>query len=469
MNRRTLLAWRVVLDAVMAAGGVGVAYYLRFRGPLHPFIPSVEPPEPHHYQAAAVVTAGVVVVVFALMRVYRYRRGTEFIDELFSLIGAMAVSGLVLLALIGAYRETGFNSYSRLTLVYWLPVATFMIAISRYVLRRYQAAQRGRGRGADRALVVGSGAAADLVIQRIRMFPDYGYQLVGIVDDELKQGADFGGVQVLGATAELPRVISNHRVGVVFMALPDVSQDRVLHLMDTCDGSGVEFRIVPSMLELMTTQVTADQLDGIPLLQFRHGLDIAGPKIAAKRAFDIVIAALGLVILSPVLVLFGLLVRLTSPGPVLLHQERVGLHGATFPMHKFRTMRADAEEETGPVWAAEADPRRTAFGRFLRRFSFDELPQFWNILTGQMSLVGPRPERAVFVAEFTERLHRYADRHQVRPGLTGWAQVNDLRGQTDVEERLLYDLYYIESWSLQFDLKILLITLVRVFTHKNAY
>jgi exopolysaccharide biosynthesis polyprenyl glycosylphosphotransferase len=469
VSRRALLGWRILSDAAMAAGAVGVAYYLRFRFPAHPYIPSVEPPEPRHYQLAALVTAAVVIAAFAVLDVYRHRRGTEFIDELFSLIKGVAASGLVLLALIGAYRVPGFDSYSRLTLAYWLPISLVMIGLARYGLRRYQARQRSRGRGADRAVVVGSGVAADLVIQRIRMFPDYGYQLVGIVADELKEGSEFAGIQVLGGTADLPRIVRNRRVGVVFMALPDVSQDRVLHLMDTCDGAGAEFRIVPSMLELMTTQVTADQLDGIPLLQFRHGLDIDGPKILLKRAFDAVVAAVGLVVLSPLLLLIGLLVRLTSPGPVLLRQERVGLHGTRFHMLKYRTMRADAEEDTGPVWAAEDDPRRTRLGRVLRRFSLDELPQLWNIVVGEMSLVGPRPERPVFVSEFNERLPRYADRHQVRPGLTGWAQVNDLRGQTDVQERLLYDLYYIESWSLQFDLKILLITLVRIFTHKNAY
>lgn len=469
MRHRTLLAWRALIDALAAALAVGIAYGLRFHGPVHPFIPSGEPPEPRHYQVAALVTAAVVVVVFALMGVYRERRGLEFIDELFSLIGATLVTGLVLLALIGAYREPGFTSYSRLTLVYWIPLMVLLDSAGRYAVRRYVAGQRRHGRGADRAVVVGAGAAADLVIQRIRMFPDYGYQLVGVVADGLKEGTEFSGVPVLGGTEELARIVRNRRVSIVFMALPDVSQDRVLQLVDSCGGNGVEFRIVPSMLELMTTQITADQLDGIPLLQLKHGLDIDGPKIVLKRGFDVVVAALGLVVLSPVLLVVALLVRLTSAGPVLLRQERVGMKGGVFGMHKFRTMRADAEEDTGPVWADVDDPRRTPVGRFLRRFSIDELPQLWNILAGEMSLVGPRPERPVFVREFSERLPRYGDRHRVRPGLTGWAQVNDLRGQTPVEDRLLYDLYYIESWSLQFDLKIILITLVRVFTHKNAY
>jgi len=469
MRHRALLAWRLAVDAVAAAAAVGVAYGLRFHGPVRPFIPSGEPPEPRHYQVAAIVTAVVVLAVFALMGVYRQRRGLEFIDEFFSVIGATLVTGLVLLALIGAYREPGFTSYSRLTLAYWVPLMVLLDSAGRYAIRRYVALQRRHGRGADRALVVGAGAAADLVMQRIRMFPDYGYQLVGIVADGLKEGTEFGGVQVLGHTGELARIVRNRRVAIVFMALPDVSQDRVLHLVDSCNGTGVEFRIVPSMLELMTTQITADQLDGIPLLQLRHGLDIDGPKVIVKRAFDVVVAGLGLIVLSPLLLVIALVVRLTSTGSILLHQERTGMRESVFEMHKFRTMRADAEEDTGPVWAEADDPRRTSVGRFLRRFSLDELPQLWNILAGDMSLVGPRPERPVFVREFTARLEHYADRHRVRPGLTGWAQVNDLRGQTPVEDRLLYDLYYIESWSLQFDLKIILITLVRVFTHKNAY
>jgi exopolysaccharide biosynthesis polyprenyl glycosylphosphotransferase len=331
------------------------------------------------------------------------------------------------------------------------------------------AAQRKRGIGGDRALVLGNGTAADLIIQRIRMFPDYGYRLVGVLSDEIREGNQFNGIKVLGSTQELRRVVTNRKVDVVFVALADVSHDRVLELMDSCREIGTEFRIVPNMLEIMSSQVTSDQVDGIPLLQFRHGLDIDGPKVGLKRAFDVVVGGTGLALLAPLLLLIALAIRLSSRGPVLLHQERVGMNGACFRMHKFRTMRADAEIETGPIWAAESDPRRTPVGRVLRRLSLDELPQLWNVIRGEMSLVGPRPERPVFVRDFELELPRYGDRHRVRPGLTGWAQVNDLRGQTPINERLIYDLYYIENWSLAFDLKIILITLFRVFTHKNAY
>lgn len=466
-----LVVAQVVADGLAAALALLIAYQVRFH--VYPrYIPSGEPPDPARYLAAAPVVAMTVVVVLALMGAYRNRRGTAFIDELFTLVGAMAVAGIVVLAMSALYKEgegPAAFTYSRLTVIYWAVLAVILAGVARWGIRRYQAAQRSRGIGADHALVVGWGAASDLLVQRIRMFPDYGYRLVGLLTDKAEPGVEVGGVPVLGPVDDLARVVRNRRVDIVFIALTSVSQDRILDLMDSCAGTEVEFWIVPSMLEMMTTRVTADQIDGIPLLHVRHGLEIQGTKTALKRAFDLVVAGLGLLLISPLLGLIALLVKASSPGPVLIHQERVGMNDAIFVMHKFRSMRADAEAESGPVWAQAHDPRRTTVGRVLRRLSLDELPQLWNIVAGDMSLVGPRAERPNFVEEFGERLPGYADRHRVRPGLAGWAQANDLRGQTPVEERLIYDLYYIENWSLAFDLKIILITIARVWTHKNAY
>jgi len=409
-----------------------------------------------------------VVAVFVFMDVYRVQRGTQFVDELFLIVKAMTVTFVVVFAMIGLYRDGQFT-YSRLTFTYWAVVATILILVARYGLRRLRTHAWRRGDGIDRVVVVGSGAAADLVLQRIRMFPDYGYQVVGVVADDLKIGAEFGGTDVLGPASDLSHIVADRKVNLVFVAEPKMTQDQILALVDDCRECRTDFRIVPSMLEIMTSRVTGDQLDGIPLLQFRFGLDADAAKATSKRVLDVVVAGFGIIVISPVLLLIALLVKLSSPGPVLIHQERTGLEGQTLVMHKFRTMRADAESTTGPVWAGTKDPRRTWVGQVLRRFSLDELPQLWNVIAGEMSLVGPRPERPVFVEDFKSRLERYSDRHLVRPGLTGWAQVNDLRGQTSVEERLIYDLYYIENWSLAFDLKIILITLFRVFTHKNAY
>jgi exopolysaccharide biosynthesis polyprenyl glycosylphosphotransferase len=454
-------------DAAMALLAFALAYWVRFH--VYPkYIPGGEEPSPERYVLAAPVVAITLVIVFAFMDIYRLQRGTQFVDELFSMLRAMAVAAVVIFAMIGIYRDGQFT-YSRLTFAYWIVAATILILIARYVLRRVRARAWRRGDGIDRVVIVGSGTAADLVLQRIRMFPDYGYQVVGVVADDLPMGNAFRGANVLGKTGDLRHIVDNEKIDLVFVAAPDMSQDDILGLMDSCRECDADFRIVPSMLEIMTSRVTGDQLDGIPLLQFRHGLDVDAAKATSKRALDIGAAGLGLILISPVLLLIALLVKLSSPGPVFLHQQRTGLGEGTLVMHKFRTMRANAEAETGPVWAGINDPRRTWVGQVLRRFSLDELPQLWNVLRGEMSLVGPRPERPVFVEDFKAKLPRYADRHLVRPGLTGWAQVNDLRGQTSVEERLIYDLYYIENWSLAFDLKIMLITLFRVFTHKNAY
>lgn len=464
--------WRSLIpalpsDALMATVAFGLAYWVRFH--VYPkYIPGGEQPAPSHYLAAAPVVAITVVIVFVFMDVYRLQRGTQFIDEVFSVIKAMAVAAIVVFAMVGVYRDGQFT-YSRLTLAYWILAATLLMLLARYALRRVRANSWRRGEGIDRVVVVGSGAAADLILQRIRMFPDYGYKVVGVVADDLKAGDAFGGADVLGTARDLHQIVGERSVNLVFVAAPEMSQDDILQLVDSCRDSRTDFRIVPSMLEIMTSRVSGDQLDGIPLLQFRNGLDVDAAKATSKRALDLVVSGLGMIIISPVLVLIALLVRLSSPGPIILHQERTGLDEQPMVMHKFRTMRADAEAESGPVWAGTNDSRRTWIGPFLRRFSLDELPQLWNVLVGEMSLVGPRPERPVFVEDFKSRIDRYADRHLVRPGLTGWAQVNDLRGQTSVEERLIYDLYYIENWSLGFDMKIILITLFRVFTHKNAY
>ena len=464
--------WRAAVPILVSDGlACGIAFWAAywFRFNVFPqYIPGVEPPSIRRYLTAAPVLVLVVIAVFGFMDAYRIRRGVQFIDEMFSALRSMTVAVVVVFALIGLYRDGQFT-YSRLTFIYWAIGAATLVLACRYGLRRFRAMQAKRGTGVDRVVVVGSGAAADLVLQRIRMFPDYGYRVVGLVSNAAKVGERIAGADVLGAREDLQRIVEERNVSVVFVAEPALSQDQILGLVDSCRDCGADFRIVPSMLELMTSRVTADQLDGIPLLQFRHGLDVDAAKATSKRVMDVVCAGLGMVVLSPLLVVVALLIKLTSPGPVLIHQERAGLDEGPMLMHKFRTMTVNAEAQTGPVWAAANDPRRTAVGKFLRRFSLDELPQLWNVLLGEMSLVGPRPERPQFVNEFKQRISRYSDRHLVRPGLTGWAQVNDLRGQTSVEERVIYDLYYIENWSLAFDLKIILITLFRVFTHENAY
>lgn len=471
-GRRTALV-QAVLDAAATLVALYVSYQVRFRVlPDFPGrFPGTEPPSAHKYVLAAPVLVVIVLVTFFLLGIYRQRRGKDFIDELLALVRAMFVVAVVELAGVGLYRESGLNGtvfqFSRVVAVYWIAFAGLLIALARYLLRRFIAGRRARGLGADRALVVGWSSSANVLVQRIRMFPSYGYRLIGVLTDRVDLGDWAAGVPVVGRVADLARILETRGVAVVFVALDDPA--RTLEVTEDCRQAGVEVRILPGIMQLMTGPVGADQIDGIPLIEVRQGLELEGTKTVLKRAFDLVLTGVGGIVISPFLLAIAILVRASSPGPALIHQLRVGKNGRPFLAHKFRSMREDAEVETGPVWASPDDPRRTAIGKWLRRLSLDELPQLWNILRGEMSLVGPRAERPEFVEDFSQRLGRYQDRHLVRPGLTGWAQANDLRGQTPIEDRLIYDLYYIENWSLAFDVKIILLTLGRVWTHKNAY
>jgi exopolysaccharide biosynthesis polyprenyl glycosylphosphotransferase len=465
MRKNRWLPWaRAVIDVVAMLAGVVLAYNYRFHVDRIP-IPGFEPPSFGYYLAAAPLVALIFVVTFAFSGVYRIRRGRPLLDEMFAIIGAAAMAGLITLALMSIYR--GF-SYSRLVLGYSVVIALALILVGRIVLRRVMTMQQRRGIGTDRVLIVGTGAGSELLLHRMTMFPEYGYTVCGVLDDRLDPGTPFAGTTVLGGVAELPAQVKTQRVDQVFLALAGASHDDMLHLIKTCDDLRVDFRMLPDVFEIITTRVSADVVDGIPLVGVRRS-QVEGVGLVSKRAFDVIVCAALLVLLSPIWLLLGIAIKLTSGGPILYRQERVGKGGEIFTLLKFRSMIDDAEAETGPVFASRDDARRTMIGRLMRRFSLDELPQLINILRGEMSLVGPRPERPFFVERFGAEIPRYLERHQVRPGVTGWAQVNDLRGSTSIADRTIYDIYYIENWSLSFDVKILLLTIGRVFLHRHAY
>jgi exopolysaccharide biosynthesis polyprenyl glycosylphosphotransferase len=300
------------------------------------------------------------------------------------------------------------------------------------------------------------------------MFPEYGYELIGVVDDHLSDGEDYQRVPVIGRSRDLAHLVRRHGVDAVFLALPQADHRQMLRLIDDCADTRAEVKILPSLLEVMASGVVADDIDGIPLIGVRSSR-LFGANLVVKRIFDLVGATVLLVPGLPLMAILAIAIKLDSPGPVIFRQERVGQHGHAFTAYKFRSMVRDAEADTGPVFTSRADPRITKIGRFLRRTGFDEVPQVWNVLRGEMSLVGPRPERPHFVAQFEQEISGYSQRHEVKPGITGWAQLNDLRQDTPIEQRTIYDTYYVENWSLAFDLKILVATFVRVFVHRNAY
>jgi exopolysaccharide biosynthesis polyprenyl glycosylphosphotransferase len=294
--------------------------------------------------------------------------------------------------------------------------------------------------------------------------PDLGHRLVGWFAIDSREGER----NYLGSWDEVRDVVKRYQIDVVMVVMEDESRQILAQGLTACEGLNVEFLYVPSISSAPHGQVKMTELEGIPLLKMK-GVAIQGWNAVVKRAFDIVFSLGALVMLSPLLLLVGLLVKLSSPGPLFYKQERVGLDGIKFDCLKFRSMRMGAESQTGPVWATKGDARVTGIGKIIRRLSIDELPQLWNVLRGDMSIVGPRPERPHFVSQFEERVPGYVERHRVRSGLTGWAQVNGWRGDTSIEIRTQYDLYYVENWSLGFDLQIILRTFTEVFFGKNAY
>jgi Undecaprenyl-phosphate glucose phosphotransferase len=345
-----------------------------------------------------------------------------------------------------------------------------LIMVSRTLIHWLFHKVRSAGVGRDRVLIVGLGDVARMIVQKIRSMPSASSEVAGIVAQN-RNGtslpADVEGVPVLGSAEQLPRLIAENRIDEIIIALPEVSHSDTLAIINLCDRGATRIRIFPDTFLFIAGQVSIEDLGGLPLLSLRD-VAMRGWRLAVKRLFDLVVSFAGLVVLSPLFLVVAVLIKLESPGPVFYTQERMGLDGRPFRMLKFRSMSEDAEM-SGPGWTTPDDPRRTRFGAFMRRLNIDELPQLINVLLGRMSLVGPRAERPFYVEQFKKSIPGYMNRHREKAGITGWAQINGLRGDTSIEERTKYDLWYIENWSLFLDFKILVRQLFRLFNSRNAY
>jgi exopolysaccharide biosynthesis polyprenyl glycosylphosphotransferase len=421
------------------------------------------------YTTALTLLIGSLLVTFALRNLYVPRRGITSSDQLGAIFVSIAIGGVVAMA-ISAFTPRGLLPPPTVLISFW-GFSILTVWLARMGMDELARQGRRRGLAPERLLVVGSSEEAQAIVQRIIDSPELGYRIVGMVagGDSRPPGASEGEVPLLGSLDDLPLLLSQYRVGEVVIADPRVSNAEILDVVAACDRAQANVKVLPDVFHLVMREVGASEFGGLPMLQVRD-VNLRGWNLLVKRAIDVVGAAVLLVLLSPLMVLVALAVKLTSPrGPVFFVQERVGVNGRPFPCVKFRSMHADAEAASGPVWAAPNDDRTTPLGRFLRRYSIDELPQLVNVLVGDMSLVGPRPERPFFVAQFSQLIPRYDKRHQEKAGVTGWAQVNGLRGQTPVTERTLYDLFYVEHWSPAFDLKILLKTIAAVIRGRNAY
>ena len=451
----------VVSDLIMLRLAFVLAYRMRLLGDSRPGQPS-DPPST--YDDLALLCVLVIMVIFALRRLYIPRRGFGRVDLLYQVAAAVGLGWLAALSVtFFVYRAL---EPPRLMLVYWALLSIALVWLTRVVLDALLREAHRRGRDLEQVLIVGDGEQAQLVEAKIRSAPELGYRIAGFIGN----GSPNPRVQpVLGGLMDIPRIVSDHRIGEVIIAWAGISHHQLVDIVTGCTRQRVDIKIFPDIFELMAREVETSELTGLPLMRVRD-VALRGWMRFLKRALDVAVSWTLLVFLSPWLLLMALLVKLTSPhGPILYVQERVGLDGRPFYMLKFRSMRPDAEAASGPVWAVPNDPRRTRLGQIIRRFSLDEFPQLINVLLGEMSLVGPRPERPELVAQFANLVPRYRERHMEKAGMTGWAQVNGLRGQTSVVERTEYDLFYVETWSLAFDVKILLKTLAAVIRDRNAY
>jgi exopolysaccharide biosynthesis polyprenyl glycosylphosphotransferase len=463
---RAVLAALLLADAAALTGSFLAAWWLRFGSGWIAF----EPPAPPLGPYLSALPATLLVWMVALNYAGLYQR-TAFVvgrADGAKLLAAAAAALAAIFAIGFLYR--GF-SYSRLVLVLMGSFAVPALYAVRAVLTAVQVALRRRGVGVVRIAILGDGPEARDAAAALARHPDYGFRLAGAIGARaLVLPHGLGRVRRLGGPGRIEAILKRARVDEVLLAPPrSVSRAVVMGWAARCARAGVACRMVADVFGILTSRLRLEELFGVPVLALAPSPLERWSNRALKRALDLVLTVPALILLSPLLLAIAAAVRLESPGPALYRQERVGLRGRRFAILKFRSMRQDAERDTGPVWARAGDPRRTRLGRFLRRTSLDELPQLLNVLAGEMSLVGPRPERPFFVKRFARTVPRYEDRHAVRPGVTGWAQINGLRGNTPVEERTKYDLAYIEKWSPWLDLRILFRTAMEVFHHGEAY
>ena len=449
-------------DAVLIAGSWLGAYYLRFFG-LGLDAPLGVPPLSLYLWSGAVITP-TALLVLRTFRLYRSARTGRLGFDLLAVVQAMAVVAAI--AGVGSFYARG--ELSRVVIAIFFLVATFALSSVRVAARMVLRAMRRSGHNLRHVLVVGTGEPARMLLKKIRRHPDFGFRVHGLVAaDTADVGRSQYDVPVLGVVSELPRLAEEHRAEIIYLALERREWEAEAEALGLLADSTAAVRLVPDLSQAFRLNATVEDFDGMPVVLVTESPE-QGWNAVVKRAFDLLCSGLGLLVLAPVLGILALLVKLDSPGPVFYTQERVGMNGRRFRMFKFRSMRVDADRK-GSAWTVKDDPRRTSLGGTLRRLSLDELPQRWNVFMGDMSLVGPRPEQPRFVEEFRGAIPRYMLRHHVKAGMTGWAQVNGLRGDTPLEDRIRYDLYYVQHWSIWFDLRILFLTVARVFRDASAY
>jgi len=470
------VASQAVIDATIGVGMFVVAYLLRFETEIFS-TPKGQPPLEPYLQLAPFIG-----LLFPLglwfQGAYRLGRVRSRVDDLFAvLVGSLiaVVLGLAGTLYFQAYyvspvlKEQGAYEISRLVWALFLTLIVMTGYVTRAAVRHVLERRWRHGVGLKRILIAGTSDVARHAVDKMLQHGELGYKIVGFVDD--RAGGDhlgYRGLPLLGTLSEICDILARKKIDQLYIALPLDEHVKMLELIKVTSGECVDVKVLPDLLQVIALRARLEDLDGVPIINI-NDVSLQGLNSAVKRVLDVAIASVALLTLGVPFAIIAVLIKRTSPGPVYYRQERISLDGRSFSVYKFRSMFEDSERDTGPVWTRKDDPRRTPLGRVLRRFSLDELPQLWNVMRGDMSLVGPRPERPFFVKQFKQHVPQYMLRHKVKSGMTGWAQVNGWRGDTSIEKRIEYDLYYIQHWSVGLDFKIMWLTVLKGFFHRHAY
>ena len=463
-NQRLFNRVHVLLDAIVIALSYNVAYSIKFLSPWED-TSVLHLPYYMYMEALPFLIAGYLFLYYEF-NLYNSKRASGRAREFYNIVKANTVGMVIFIVVLYLIRQAHF---SRRMIFYFYIVNIVLETVFRNMVRYFLRFIRKKRFNLKYVLLIGYSKAAMSYINKLRLNPQWGYVIRGILDDKVEAGTVYKGIKVLGTIANLEYILPENKLDEIAITLSLDEYGKLEDIVSQCEKSGVHTQFIPDYNDVIPSRPYMEDLDGLPVINIRHVPLTNSLNIFSKRVVDVVGAIFMMVLFSPVMLISAILIKLTSPGPVIFAQERVGLHNRSFQMYKFRTMVVQDPEEEEKGWTTRNDPRVTRVGRILRMTSMDELPQIFNILRGDMSLVGPRPERPQFVEEFKEKIPRYMIKHQVRPGLTGWAQVNGLRGDTSIKMRVEYDLFYIENWTMSFDIKILFLTLFTGFVNKNAY
>jgi Undecaprenyl-phosphate glucose phosphotransferase len=465
-NQKVLNRMHVVIDGIVVYCAFAISYFLRF-GPMEPWFGQ----RGYHklfwqYQSMILFLVPMYLILYSLCHLYQPKRYQARHVEYFNIVRANLVGLGLMLAYI-FFTKT--MDIPRTLLAIFFVVNTVLMFAERYIILKVLYLTRKKGRNIKHLILVGFSTAASGYIDRIMANPQWGYQIHGIFDDNLQSDFEYRNVPIIGKIQDLEYFLSQNNLDEVAITLNIKEYEKLEKIVAICEKSGTHTKFVPDYYKFISSSPYTEDLNGLPVINIRNVPLTNTTNKIIKRTMDIIGSIVAIIIFSPVMAVTAILVKKSSPGPILFCQERIGLHNKPFKMYKFRSMGVQPKSKEETCWTTSNDPRVTPVGKIIRKTSIDELPQLFNVLFGDMSLVGPRPERPLFVEKFKEEIPRYMIKHQVRPGMTGWAQINGFRGDTSIRGRIEHDLYYIENWTLGLDIKILFLTVFKGFVNKNAY